>query len=884
MADSNSPKTIARKDYAPPSYRIPEVSLRFELGEEHTVVRAQLRVVRAEQAPVGSPLVLDGHELELLALELDGVPLGHDRFQIGEARLTLASPPAEPFTLTVVTRLRPQDNKALEGLYRSSGNFCTQCEAEGFRRITFFADRPDVMSKYTTTIVADRARCPVLLSNGNLVASGELDGGRHWVTWQDPFPKPSYLFALVAGRLSHQASDFTTRSGRRVALRIYVAEEHLDQVDHAMDSLKRAMAWVEYDLDLFMIVAVSDFNMGAMENKGLNIFNTKYVLAKPQTATDADYEGILGVIGHEYFHNWTGNRVTCRDWFQLSLKEGLTVFRDQEFSSDLGSRGVKRIDDVRLLRSSQFPQDAGPMAHPVRPDSYIEINNFYTVTVYNKGAEVIRMLHTLLGEQGFRRGMDLYFQRHDGQAVTCDDFVNALADANGADLAQFKRWYEQAGTPELSASGSYDAAARRYSLTLRQFCPSTPGQSDKRAFHIPVSVGLLDGAGRDLPLRHPGEPAPRGATRVLELREVEQVFHFEDVPERPVPSLLRGFSAPVKFEGGESEADLRLRLAHDSDAFNRWDAAQTLGVRLILSLVAERGAGRALNVPEAFSQALGRALGSGADPALLAQVLTLPGETWLAEQMPVVDVDGIHAARRFVLRALAERLRGPLAATYEALRSSEGEAYRLDAASIGRRALKSTCLAYLMELEDPAWQARCLEQFEAATNMTDQLGALAPLVNSEAPQRDGALRAFFERWRGEALVVDKWLALQAASRRRGVLDAVRGLLRHEAFSLENPNQVRALLGTFAQANPLHFQASDGAGHVFVADQVLALDAFNPVMAARLSSAFARWRKYDAGRQASMCAQLRRILAHPRLSPDVFEIASKSLEPAGPGVP
>ncbi len=878
---TQTPKTTYLKDYAPPAYRIPTIALRFELGEDFTIVHSQLRIVRAEATPAGTPLALDGQHLELIALELDGIPLDADRYRVEADRLTLLDPPAQ-FDLAVTTRIRPQDNAALQGLYQSSGNFCTQCEAEGFRQITYFLDRPDVMAVFTTTLVADKARYPVLLSNGNPVASGEMEDGRHWATWHDPFPKPSYLFAVVAGHLQHIEDHFTTRSGRKVTLRIYVEPDNVDQCDHAMYSLKQAMAWdekrfgLEYDLDLYQIVAVGDFNMGAMENKGLNVFNTKYVLAKPETATDADYQGILGVIGHEYFHNWTGNRVTCRDWFQLSLKEGLTVFRDQEFSSDLGSRGVKRIEDVRMLRGSQFPQDAGPIAHPVRPDSYIEINNFYTVTVYNKGAEVIRMMQTLLGRDGFRRGMDLYFQRHDGQAVTCDDFVAAMADANGADLGQFKRWYHQAGTPELTVSDHYDPAARRYTLTIRQSCPPTPGQPHKEPFHIPLALGLLDAEGCDLPLRLDGENEPGETTRVLELREAGHTFHFVDVPARPVPSLLRGFSAPVRINSAESDADLRFRLAHDRDDFNRWDAGQTLAIRAILALVEERRQGRAWTLPESFGAAFGRALASGADPALLAQVLTLPGEGYLAEQMDVVDVDGIHAARRFLQRTLAERLREPLLATYQALHGRAREGYRIDAAAIGQRALKNVCLEYLMQLDDVELRTLCLEQFHTAGNMTDQLGALATLANDDSPARAEALAAFYARWRHEALVVDKWLSLQATSHLPGTLAVVRGLMAHEAFNLRNPNKARALIGAFSQANPWHFHAADGSGYTFLAERILDLNAFNPQIAARLMTAFTRWRKYDPARQQGMREQLERILAAPELSPDVYEIAAKSL--------
>ena len=878
---THTPKTTRLQDYTPPAYRVPAVDLRFELGEDSTTVHSRLHIVRAATTPAGTPLILDGQQLELLALALDGTPLAADRYQLDADHLTLPDPP-ETFELAVVTRIRPQDNAALEGLYQSSGNFCTQCEAEGFRKITYFLDRPDVMAVFTTTLIADQSRYPALLSNGNLVDSGTLDEGQHWAKWHDPFPKPCYLFALVAGHLRHIEDQFTTRSGRTVTLRIYVEPANIAQCDHAMYSLKQAMTWdeqrfgLEYDLDLYQIVAVGDFNMGAMENKGLNVFNTKYVLARPETATDADYQGILGVIGHEYFHNWTGNRVTCRDWFQLSLKEGLTVFRDQEFSSDLGSRGVKRIDDVRILRSSQFPQDAGPLAHPVRPDSYIEINNFYTVTVYNKGAEVIRMIQTLLGRDGFRRGMDLYFQRHDGQAVTCDDFVAAMADANQADFGQFQRWYHQAGTPELTVSDAYDVATGRYTLTVRQSCPATPGQPDKQPFHLPLALGLLDAEGQDLPLQLVGEAAPQGTTRVLELREPEHVFEFIHIPARPVPSLLRGFSAPVKLNTTETEADLRFRLAHDSDDFNRWDAGQTLAIRTLLTLVEARQQQQPWTLPESFSAAFGRALESAAAPALLAQVLTLPGENYLAEQMAVVDVDGIHAARCFVLRTLADRLREPLQTTYVDLQRTEQDGYRIDAEAIGRRALKNVCLDLLLQLDDPELHGLALRQFHTAGNMTDQLGALSALVNTDSSARHEALAVFYARWRHEALVVDKWLSVQATSLLPGTLTVVQALMNHEAFTLRNPNKVRALIGAFCQANPVYFHAADHSGYTFLADQILALNAFNPQIAARLTAAFTRWRKYDPVRQQGIQVQLERILAAPALSPDVYEIAAKSL--------
>jgi aminopeptidase N len=877
-----TPKTTYRKDYTPPAYSIPVVDLRFELAEEFTLVHARLRVVRAAAMRPSTPLLLNGQGLELLTLTVDGAALSPDQYRLDEQGLTLLDMPQSCEIATLV-RIRPQDNTTLEGLYRSSGLFCTQCEAEGFRKITYFLDRPDVMSVFTTTLIAERTRYPVLLSNGNRVSGGEWEDGRHWATWHDPFPKPCYLFALVAGQLGVLEDVFITRSRRKIDLKIYAESQHLDQCGHAMAALKQALRWdeqrfgLEYDLDLYQIVAVGDFNMGAMENKGINIFNTKYVLAKPETATDADYQGILAVIGHEYFHNWTGNRVTCRDWFQLSLKEGLTVFRDQEFSADLGSRGVERIEDVRILRASQFPQDAGPMAHPVRPDSYIEINNFYTVTVYNKGAEVVRMLQTLLGRDGFRRGMDLYFQRHDGQAVTCDDFVAAMADANQADLAQFQHWYSQAGTPELRVSDAYDAALGEYTLTVCQSCPS-PGQP-KKPFHIPLALGLLDADGHDLPLQLAGEIMPGATTRVLELRDPTHVFRFVGVPARPIPSLLRGFSAPVKLVIAESDDDLRFRLAHDSDDFNRWDAGQTLAIRMMLALIEDRHQNRTWVLPQSFSAAFGQMLDSGADPALVAQALTLPGEAYLAEQMAVVDVEAIHAARTFMRRVLAERLHQSLLTTYRTLHDQDRGAYRLDVAAMARRALKNVCLDYLMRMDDAAARTLCLEQFRAADNMTDQFGALTALADSTGPERGEALAAFYQRWQGDALVVDKWLSLQATASRPGTLAAVKDLMAHEAFSLRNPNKVRALIGAFCQANPLHFHAADGEGYTFFADQVLALNVLNPQIAARLMTALSRWRRFDTVRQDKMRGQLERILASPQLSPDVYEIAFKTLEKA-----
>ena len=873
------PQPIYLRDYTPPPYHIPKVELHFELGATATTVRSLLHIVRAAHTAPGTPLVLDGKDLELLRVHGDGVELDRAQYQVDAQSLTIFNPPPQ-LQLEVVTRIRPQDNTALEGLYQSNGNFCTQCEAQGFRRITYFLDRPDVMALFTVRIVADKQRYPLLLANGNLLESGDLDHGQHYALWHDPFPKPSYLFALVAADLCCMADTFTTKSGRTVALRIYVEEQHVEQCAHAMSALKQAMAWdeqrfgLEYDLDLYMIVAVSDFNMGAMENKGLNIFNTKYVLASRATATDNDYQGILNVIGHEYFHNWTGNRITCRDWFQLSLKEGLTVFRDQEFSSDLGSRGVKRIEDVRILRGAQFPQDAGPMAHAVRPDSYIEINNFYTVTVYNKGAEVIRMLHTLLGEDGFQRGMRLYVQRHDGQAVTCDDFVAAMADANQVDLQQFKLWYSQAGTPQLTVSDHYDASTCTYTLHLEQTCPPTPGQPNKLPFHMPIALGLIGADGQDLTLQLAGETGGQAGTRVLELRAAQASFHFINVPQRPVLSLLRGFSAPLKLETRQSAADLRFRIAHDSDPFNRWDAAQTLALRTILQLL--EGAPATWELEEAFCNAFAHALGSDLDCALLAHMLSLPSEIWVAEHVAVIDVEGIHHARRFVQRTLAQHLRPLLLERYHALAAAN---YELDAAAIGRRALRNVCLDYLLHLEDAQFPQLALQQFHHADNMTDQLAALSALNHRAGAERETALDAFYQRWQQEPLVVDKWLSLQASCALPNTLHTVQSLLHHPAFNLRNPNKVRALLGAFCHANPLHFHAGDGSGYRFLTAKVLELNAFNPQIAARLVAAFTTWRRYDAARQALLRQQLEQIRATPHLCPDVYEIVAKSLEAA-----
>ncbi len=876
-----NPKAIRLEDYTPPSHLVDHVSLEFDLRDQGTRVRSRLKMRRNPAAPAddSAGLFLHGEGLDLQWLTLDGRRLEAQEYRLEEGGLRLPSVP-EAFELASEVVISPETNTALEGLYRSEGMFCTQCEAEGFRKITFYLDRPDVMAVFDVRIEADQDRFPVLLSNGNPGECGEVPDGRHFAQWHDPFPKPSYLFALVAGDLHFVEEPFTTASGRAVTLRIYVEPENIDRCEHAMRSLVRAMRWDEarygreYDLDVFNIVAVNDFNMGAMENKGLNIFNSKFVLARPDTATDADYQGIEGVVAHEYFHNWTGNRITCRDWFQLSLKEGLTVYRDQEFSADMGSRPVKRIDDVRLLRAHQFAEDASPMAHPVRPRSYIEINNFYTVTVYEKGAEVVRMQANLLGPERFRKAMDLYFERHDGQAVTTEDFVACMEDASGRDLTRFKHWYDYAGTPELTVTDHYDTQAHRYELRIHQQVPDTPGQTDKPPFHIPFAIGLLDANGQDMAVNLPGVEE-RDGTLLLELREREERFVFDDVAERPTPSFLRGFSAPVKLQYDWTEAQLLHLLAHDSDGFSRWDAGQTL-LRIVLLRMAEQyRAGQAMPVPDELIAAMRKTLfDDQAGHALIAELLTLPGIDYLGEFMPVIDVDALHTAREALRQDVPGRLREDLLMRYEQLRES-GD-YRIDAASIGRRRLKNTILGYLARLDDGRAFQLILDQYGTRHNMTDVMAALALIADSDRPGRQKVLDDFADRWQQDPLVMDKWFAVQAMSTQPGTLQRVRELMAHPAFSITNPNKVRALIGAFVNGNPLRFHAADGSGYDFLAEQVIRLDAINPQIAARLCRALARWRRYDETRQAKMRAALQRILDN-EASPDVYEIAAKSLE-------
>jgi len=874
------PTTIYRRDYLPPDYRIETVELHFDLNEERTRVRAKLAIRRSARLQGDlPPLVLDGEELVLLGVWLDGRELAKSEYATSEESLTIPAVPAR-FELETLVEIKPHENTALSGLYKSGGNFCTQCEAMGFRRITYFLDRPDVMARYTTTIEADGDRYPVLLSNGNRVEEEELGAGRRRVVWEDPFPKPSYLFALVAGDLRCHAGSFTTRSGREVRLEIWVEPQNIDSCEHALQSLQKAMAWdeevfgLEYDLGIYMIVAVNDFNMGAMENKGLNIFNSKYVLARPETATDDDYEAVEGVIAHEYFHNWTGNRVTCRDWFQLTLKEGLTVFRDQQFSGDMTSAAVKRIQEVRALRTAQFAEDAGPMSHPIRPDSYISMDNFYTVTVYEKGAEVVRLYHTLLGTEGFRRGMDLYFQRHDGQAVTCDDFRAAMADANGRDLGQFEGWYSRRGTPVVEAAGEYDADSESYRVSFRQSVGTT---GEDEAHHVPVALGLLGADGRDLPLRLKGEPPESGATtRVLELRGPDQAFTFTGLREPPgAMSLLRNFSAPVKLVTERSREQLAFLMAHDSDGFNRWDAGQELAKALLLELCEASSAGDDLWLDPLLSRGFASVLNNDAlDGSVRSLMLGLPGEKLLGQEQEVVDVDGLHRARRFVIRALASEHRDSLAAVYRAC-SSDGP-YRADREAIAQRRLKNCALGYLAALEEPELVALVTEQFRRADNMTDLQAALWLLVDIDCPEREEVLTSFHERWRHDPLVLDKWFSTQALSSLPDTLDHVLALSRHPDFTLANPNRARSLIGAFCSGNQVRFHRADGAGYRFLADAVLELDASNPQLASRLVSIFTPWRRFDEGRQAHLRTELERIAAPPKLSKDVFEIVERCL--------
>lgn len=888
--------TIYLKDYQPPVYLINTTELTFELetvvpsvqqgGAEQetvTIVKSRLEIVRNEASGSSAQVLkLHGQSLQLKAVVINGNRLSEQDYHCDDEQLTISDVP-QAFVLEIETWLKPEQNKALEGLYQSSGNFCTQCEAEGFRRITYYLDQPDVMSSFSTTIIADKSKYPVLLSNGNLIEQGDSGHGRHFAKWHDPFRKPSYLFALVAGDLLKIEDSYTTASGRAVALHLFVEKQNGHKCSHAMNSLKKSMQWdeetfgLEYDLDIYMIVAVEDFNMGAMENKGLNVFNAKYVLAEPDSATDNDYEGIEGVIGHEYFHNWTGNRVTCRDWFQLSLKEGLTVFRDQEFTSDMQSRAVKRISDVRILRAHQFAEDASPMAHPIRPAQYMEINNFYTVTVYNKGAEVIRMIHTVLGRENFRKGMDLYFQRHDGQAVTTEDFVAAMSDASQIDLSQFASWYNQAGTPRVTVNSTYLEKEKKFVIELQQHCDITPYETlnaaDKKLkepFYIPVKMGLLNPQGEQI------------LEQTLALTETSQRFEFSNLEQKPVLSLLRDFSAPVILQHASDIsresiiAERAFLMAYDSDPFNRWEAGQQLASQLILDVVNAASHNTTFNsmALDKFIHGCEQLLtDQSLDDALKTQALTLPAESYLLEQLDVADVDAVCDTRNQLKLIMAQRLHALFQSSYNELATTSE--YNFNARDAGKRSLRNLALSYLMAGHDDAAAQLGYEHFKAANNMTDSIAALAQLAHIHSDYTRQALDAFEQRWSQDALVMDKWFIVQAASQHENVLDTVKALMQHPCFEFKNPNKVRSLISSFAAMNLKAFHNTNGQAYLFVMDQILALDKFNPQIASRLVKGFSRWRRYDETRQNLMKAELERA-AKEDLSRDVFEIVSKSL--------
>jgi len=880
MSNTATTATVYLKDYTVPAFLIPEVELDISLFEDDALVRSKLVIARNRGAARSTaPLVLDIDELIVESIILDGLALKTSQYTLDDRYLTLSKVP-DAFELVTVCRIYPKKNTKLMGIYASSTGFFSLCEAEGFRRITPFLDRPDVMARYTVSLHADRERYPVLLANGNLIAQGEEAESRHWATWKDPFPKPSYLFAIVAARLDRRADTFLTRSGRKVLLQFFVEPRKLDQGTFALEALKKAMKWdektygLEVDLDQYNVVAVGDFNAGAMENKGLNVFNTKLVLARPDISTDFDFSFIDRTVAHEYFHNWTGNRVTCRDWFQLSLKEGLTVFREEQYAGDMYSEPVARIQKVRQLRSSQFPEDAGPMAHPVRPSSYQQVSNFYTATVYGKGAEVVRMMHTLIGPVYFRKGIDLYFQRHDGHAISTDDLVQAMQDASAMDLTQFKRWYEQSGTPRLNITDRYDPSSQVYELTVTQSCPPTPGQSEKLPFHIPLTVGLLDASGKDISLQLEGEPAPQGTSRVLSLRETQTVFRFVNVRGQPVPSLGRNFSAPVIINYAYSEDALQHLLSFDSDPVNRWEAGQRLTLKLLLPSIADYQKAREPRFPDYLANAFGHVLTDGLkDPAFAAEALALPLEVYIAEQLPVIDPDAVHQVRLAMRRFLAERLKTGLRKTYDACVVTG--AYSPDAASAGRRALRNLCLAYLMERDDPEVRHMCVKQLDEADNMTDALAALIALSNCDCPERKVALEQFYRKWQDEPLVVDKWLGVEASSRLPGTVGRVSELTSHPAFTLENPNKVYALIGSFG-VNQVNFHAADGSGYNFMQEQIIALDPINPQVAARMARNFERWKRFEPKRKELMKTALEAVSTVHGLSKETAEVVSKAL--------
>lgn len=853
------------KDYQKPTYSVETVDLIFELDEEFTVVKSQLHV-RSNNPADNKPLVLNGEKLELISVAVNGQVLSSKDYQVTEHNLIIPNIGAQA-QIDMVVKIKPQENTSLMGLYKSSGNFCTQCEPEGFRKITYYVDRPDNLAIFTVTIVADKDKYPVLLSNGNNIDSGESVNNKHWFKWHDPHKKSPHLFALVAGALDVMDDEFTTKSGRKVKLRLFVEPGNLDQCQHAMDSLKWSMKWDEdvygreYDLDIFMTVAVSDFNMGAMENKGLNIFNTKYILANQHTATDADFLGVTRVVGHEYFHNWSGNRVGCRDWFQLSLKEGFTVFRDQNFTADISSQGVKRVDDVNVLRTMQFKEDSGPMSHPIRPASYIEINNFYTVTVYEKGAEVIRMLHTLLGAEKFRRATDLYFSRFDGKAVTTDDFVNCMQEISGLDLSQFCLWYSQSGTPLLNITDEYDAKKQCYLLHVTQITKPTADQSEKHALHIPLKVALFDDHGKI------------AQEQILHLTNAEQTFEFNNVIAKPTPSLLRGFSAPVNLEYPYSEQQLQLLLKHDNDPFARWEAGQVLARRELTNLIAMVQNKKPLSVNHEFINTFKYVLlDEETDKEFLSLLLVLPNEAYIADQMAVVDPLAIHQARQFLLKTLAQDLHEEFLQIYQ--RNTKKQTYDLSHESVGQRSLKNICLKYLMLQNNPPTNV-CFLQYEQADNMTDKYAAFNGFVDVLCPERETVLTDFYKTYQHDALVVDKWFASQASSNLTDTFEHVKQLMRHHDFTLKNPNKVRALISTFTRGNPGQFHAHDGKPYIWLADLVIELNALNPQIASRLVEPLLHWKRFSEPHKTQMYAELQRI-AKEKLSPDVYEVVTKSL--------
>ncbi len=877
---TETPQAVYLKDYRVPDYLISTVYLDVRLAPAATRIISTLTIKpNADAGKKTAPLILDGEEIELDGLRLNGRALDNHEYVVNATSLIIAKVPQEQFILEIETTCNPSANTALSGLYRSSGTYCTQCEAEGFRRITYFPDRPDVLAVYTVRIEGSTVDTPVLLSNGNLIESGKTGDSRHFATWHDPHPKPSYLFALVAGKLGVVSDNFTTMSGRNVDLKIFVEPGNEDRCDYAMDALKRSMKWdeerfgCEYDLDIFMIVAVSDFNMGAMENKGLNIFNDKFILARPDIATDADYANIESIIAHEYFHNWTGNRITCRDWFQLCLKEGLTVFRDQEFSADMRSRAVERIADVRRLRTQQFPEDAGPLAHPVRPQSYIEINNFYTATVYEKGAELVRMMLTLLGPENFRKAMDLYFLRHDGDAATVEDFITVMEEASTVDLTQFRIWYQQAGTPELTVNGRYDRHQKTYSLAVSQHCAPSPGQPRKLPYHIPLRIGFVDETGHDLQLELDGKTT--AGDLVLDITGHEHIFCFTNVESKPYASILRGFSAPVKLTTNATRDDLLFLMQHDSDLFNRWEASQTLSTRL-LTEATRAGELNQINSAE-FITALGKLFdGEKLEPAFITQMLSLPGEADLAREMANnVDPSAIYRSRQELKKKIATTLRATFTNILDTV--CLNKAYSPDAIDAGKRSLRNSALGYLAALQDTSTMEMLKQQYLRADNMTDAMAALVIVTQTELPLRNELLDHFYATWKDDHLVVDKWLMLNALAPFDTTVAHVANLMSHDAFSLKKPNKVRALIGTFASANPVAFNRPDGTGYDLVADTILKLDAINPQVAARLTGVFKSWRALESGRRGKSQQALQRLLDAKNLSQDTMEIAMKSLE-------